>query len=45
MESSTSVLLKGQVTIKSDFAKVCTIATMEFEGMVLGEEEGDNDGE
>jgi hypothetical protein len=44
IDSSTSVLLKGQVTTKSDLAKVWTTATMEFVGTVLGEEEGDIDG-
>jgi hypothetical protein len=44
MDSSTSVLLKGHLTTKSDFAKVCTTPTMEFDGAELGGEEGTNDG-
>lgn len=44
IDSSTSVLLKGQVTTKSDLAKVWTTATMEFVGTALGSIEGTNDG-
>ena len=44
IDSSTSVLLKGQVTSNSDFAKVFTTATIEFDGTSLGEAEGNMDG-
>jgi hypothetical protein len=44
IDSSTSVLLKGQVTTNSDLANVWTIATMELVGTALGNTEGTIDG-
>jgi hypothetical protein len=44
IDFSTSVLSKGQVTSNSDFAKVFTTATIEFDGTSLGEAEGNMDG-